>query len=284
MAEPSPSLRPVASYAVLSCLLVLGHALRARLRFLRVLSLPASCVGGSVGLAAHQLLRLSGAAAFVDEELLAGWAELPSLLTNVVFACLVLGEPLPSPRQLWRLSGPQLAFGQLLAFGQYTAISLATAVWLGPRYQLPPLFAAIVPLGFEGGHGVVAGNRDALERYLFPEGYSLGMAAATLGLLLGTLIGAGLVNWASWRRLLASSRRRQGAVEGEAEEGEAGKPAGSYADFDGCYPCGEAPPPALGTQTTAVASLDSLAHHFSCVSAPGATGAAPPLRHRCATR
>ena len=130
MAEPSPSLRPVASYAVLSCLLVLGHALRARLRFLRVLSLPASCVGGSVGLAAHQLLRLSGAAAFVDEELLAGWAELPSLLTNVVFACLVLGEPLPSPRQLWRLSGPQLAFGQLLAFGQYAAISLATAVWL----------------------------------------------------------------------------------------------------------------------------------------------------------
>ena len=61
------------------------------------------------------------------------------------------------------------------------------------------------------------------------------------------------------------------------KEGEAGKPAGSYADFDGCYPCGEAPPPALGTQTTAVASLDSLAHHFSCVSAPGA---AAPLRHR----
>ena len=94
-------------------------------------------------------------------------------------------------------------------------------------------------------------------------------------MLLGTLIGAGLVNWASWRGLLASSRRRQGAAE--AEEGEAGKPAGSYADFDGCYPCGEAPPPALGTQTTAVASLDSLAHHFSCVSAPGA---AAPLRHR----
>jgi hypothetical protein len=75
---------------------------------------------------------------------------------------LVLGEPLPSPRDVWRLSGPQLAFGQFLAFGQYAVSALVTAAWLQPAFRSSianrsPLFAAIVPLGFEGGHGVVTG-------------------------------------------------------------------------------------------------------------------------------
>ncbi len=200
-----PSLRPVVSFAILGTLLTVGHALRARIRLLRVLSLPASCVGGIVGLVARQLLlRNASVGRFVDTELVAGWSELPSLLTNVVFVTLVLGEPLPSPTQLWRLSGPQLAFGQLLAFGQYATCALAVAVWLGPVYDVPRLFAAIVPLGYEGGHGVVAGNRAALERYGYPQGVSLGYVAATVGLLVGTLLGCALANWARWRGLLAS--------------------------------------------------------------------------------
>ena len=203
-----PSLRPIVSFAILGTLLTMGHALRARIRMLRVLSLPASCVGGIVGLIARQLLLRTSVSVgqFLDRELIAGWTDLPSLLTNIVFVTLVLGEPLPSPTQLWRLSGPQLAFGQLLAFGQYTVCAFMVAVWLGPMYGVPRLFAAIVPLGFEGGHGVVAGNRAALERYDYPQGVSLGYVAATIGLLVGTLLGCTLANWARWRGLLASVR------------------------------------------------------------------------------
>lgn len=208
VAVAEPSLRPIVSFAILGTLLTTGHALRARIWVLRVLSLPASCIGGIVGLVARQLLlRTSHSAGqFLDRELIVGWTDLPSLLTNVVFVTLVLGEPLPSPTQLWRLSGPQLAFGQLLAFGQYAACALMVAVWLGPVYGVPRLFAAIVPLGFEGGHGVVAGNRAALERYDYPQGVSLGYVAATVGLLVGTLLGCALANWARWRGLLASVR------------------------------------------------------------------------------
>ena len=198
------SLRPIVSFGLLGALLTVGHALRARIRWLRVLSLPASCIGGILGLVVRQVvLRNVHTGEFVDRELIAGWSELPSLLTNVVFVTLVLGEPLPSLTQLWRLSGPQLAFGQLLAFGQYAACALVVAVWLGPVYNVPRLFAAIVPLGYEGGHGVVAGNRAALERYDYPQGVSLGYVAATVGLLVGTLLGCALANWARWRGLLA---------------------------------------------------------------------------------
>jgi Na+/glutamate symporter len=71
-------------------------------------------------------------------------------------------------------------------------------------YDVPRLFAAIVPLGYEGGHGVVAGNRAALERYGYPQGVSLGYVAATVGLLVGTLLGCALANWARWQGLLAA--------------------------------------------------------------------------------
>ena len=50
---------------------------------------------------------------FFHHELAAGWLELPSLLTNVVFVTLVLGAPLPSIGELIRISGPQLAFAQV---------------------------------------------------------------------------------------------------------------------------------------------------------------------------
>lgn len=224
----SEDLRPVISFALLGALLAAGHALRARVRVLRVLSLPASCVGGITGLAAHQLLlRSPTAGRFVNEELIAGWEQLPSLLTNIVFVTLVLGEPLPSPKQLWALSGPQLAFGQLLAFGQYAACSLVTAVWLQPSFGVPRLFAAIVPLGYEGGHGVVAGNAGALERYGYPEGVSLGYVAATVGLLVGTLLGCALANWARWRGLLASSQPIASAAVGTAAAAVLGDDDGS---------------------------------------------------------
>ena len=90
------------------------------------------------------------------------------LTQNIVFVTLVLGSPIPSARDVWRLSGPQFAFGQLLAFGQYACSAIVTVVWISPAFGgrtaivRNNLFAAIVPLGFEGGHGVVGGNRAAL--------------------------------------------------------------------------------------------------------------------------
>lgn len=62
------------------------------------------------------------------------------------------------------------------------------------------LFAVIVPLGFEGGHGVVAGTRQTFEDLNYTPGYDLAMVGATVGLLAGTGIGFGLVNWAALRK------------------------------------------------------------------------------------
>lgn len=131
-----PALRPVASFATLGLLLATGHLVRSKLRCLRVVFLPASCIGGALGCVFLQLSHLHPPVyRFVHEELAAGWLELPSLLTNIVFVTLVLGSPLPSLGELWRISGPQLAFAQILAFGQYATCGLLSALLLGPIFK-----------------------------------------------------------------------------------------------------------------------------------------------------
>ena len=105
VAVAEPSLRPIVSFAILGTLLTTGHALRARIRVLRVLSLPASCIGGIVGLVARQLLlRTSHSAGqFLDRELIVGWTDLPSLLTNVVFVTRFnTPEPAQHPPRAFR--------------------------------------------------------------------------------------------------------------------------------------------------------------------------------------
>ena len=109
-----PQLRPVASFGTLGLLLAVGHFIRSKCRPLRVVYLPASCIGGALGCGVLQLSHLHPALyTFFHHELAAGWLELPSLLTNVVFVTLVLGAPLPSIGELIRISGPQLAFAQV---------------------------------------------------------------------------------------------------------------------------------------------------------------------------
>jgi len=265
--------RPVASLAFLSALLLTGHVLRARLRFLRLLFLPASCIGGAVGvalvLASSRLPAGGSSERWVRRELMAGWEELPSFLTNVVFATLVLGRPLPSAAELWKVSGPQLAFGQLITFGQYIVTAGVCAVWLIPAYNMPPLFATVIPVGFEGGHGVVAGLRGSYVKLGYEEGYQLGLVAATVSLLGGTVFGCIVVNWAARRGLLAAKKGQEVAPSpatprpflGGAEAAllRHRSSGSSFGAFDGIHLPDERP--SAGVQTVAAESLDSLALH-----------------------
>eukprot|EP01050_Picozoa_sp_SAG11_P019073 SAG11_NODE_2982_length_2793_cov_3.225687_1_plen_609_part_00 len=236
-----PDLRPVASFAILGLLLISGHVVRAKVKIFRIIFLPASCIGGALGCGLLQLLhRWPHVDAFAHRELIDGWTELPPLLTNIVFVAMVLGEPLPSLSEVWRISAPQLAFAQVLAFGQYLTCGLLSFFVLGPVFKTDKLFSVLVPLGFEGGHGVVAGSRKALAELGYPQGYDIAMVAATVGLLLGTAIGVTLVNFAARRKMLAnslaegsgSSSDSEGNIEvnGEVECGD-GRDGG--ADGDG---------------------------------------------------
>jgi glutamate:Na+ symporter, ESS family len=175
-----------------------GAALRARSSLLVHLFIPGSLVAGAIGLTLGPEVagRITGTDGLWPAAVRETWAELPGLLISVVFAALFLGERIPTPRQIWRLAGPQVAFGQTMAWGQYCVGLLLALLVLGPVFALPPVAGTLIEIGFEGGHGTSAGMAGAFDAVGFPEGTDLALGLATIGIVSAVLIGVAFVNWA----------------------------------------------------------------------------------------
>jgi glutamate:Na+ symporter, ESS family len=175
-----------------------GGVLRERSSLLVRLFIPGSLLAGAIGLALGPEVagRITGTDGLWPAAVRETWAELPGLLISVVFAALFLGERIPTPRQIWRLAGPQVAFGQTMAWGQYCVGLLLALLVLGPVFALPPVAGTLIEIGFEGGHGTSAGMAGAFDAVGFPEGTDLALGLATIGILAAVLIGVAFVNWA----------------------------------------------------------------------------------------
>ena len=88
----------VLAFSALCILLVVGKILRVTIRLFQKLYLPASVIGGLLGLALVQTIG-----GFLPEATTAGWTRLPGFLINIVFAALFLGVFIPPIRRIWGL-------------------------------------------------------------------------------------------------------------------------------------------------------------------------------------
>ncbi len=192
------------SFVVLCILLGIGHVLRSRIKLFQKLYLPSCVIGGLFGLIAIQLISAGAEYSNVCESVSSWlgsvtepWRKLPSFLINIVFACLFLGVKLPTFTDIWKRSGPQVVYGQIVAWGQYVVglgLWVLLLSWLFK--ELPPMFAGILPVGFEGGHGTAAGMGPVFAERGWPEGQDLAMTSATCGIMSAIIVGMILVNWA----------------------------------------------------------------------------------------
>lgn len=177
------------SFSCLCVLLGLGYGLRRRIVWLQRLYLPASIIAGIVGLILLQWLP-------IPAEVSEGWSALPGQLINVVFACLFLGVALPPVSKVWKSCSRQLAYGQIVAWGQYAVGCTLVLLLLGPVFNMPDIFAGIMPVGFEGGHGTAGGMGPVFDQLGYPEMKDFALASATGGIMGAIIVGMGLVNWA----------------------------------------------------------------------------------------
>jgi ESS family glutamate:Na+ symporter len=177
------------AFAGLSLLLLAGITLRRKLRWLRQLGIPEALVAGLLGL----LIGPFGPLQLFPEQVYSVWAQTPGVLISLVFATLLLGQRLPSPRQLWQRAAGQTAFGMTLGFGQYLVGALLVWLVLQPLFGTNPLMACLIEVGFEGGHGTAAGMGDTFADLGLPSGEALGLAMATVGVVSAVLIGSTLV-------------------------------------------------------------------------------------------
>ncbi|MCD4831961.1 MAG: hypothetical protein K8R02_09200 [Anaerohalosphaeraceae bacterium] len=214
------------SFVMLCVLLVVGHILRSKVRLLQKLYLPSCVIGGLVGLIVIQVFALlqgrSEVMATLNSaisDVSAPWSKIPGLLINIVFACLFLGVKLPKASSLAKRAGPQLAYGQVVAWGQYVVGLGLWVVLLGRLYpELPSMFAGILPVGFEGGHGTAAAMGPVFAERGWPAGQDFALASATGGILSAILIGMVLINWGVCKGYV----RRAQAISEAAEDDSIG--------------------------------------------------------------
>eukprot|EP00055_Hartaetosiga_balthica_P016854 m.108533 g.108533 ORF g.108533 m.108533 type:complete len:531 (-) comp9191_c1_seq6:4399-5991(-) len=241
------SLSIVGSFSLLCIVLLIGHYIRVKLWWLRMIYIPSSLLGGMVGLLILQLSALHPSTErFVSQEIAGGWSELPNFLINLVFACLFLGEKIPNIGKVWQVSGPQLMYGQILAWGQYAIPALVTVTLLIPTMGVNELIAPVVALGFEGGHGTAAGVKQTFTTLGYEVGGDLSLFAATIGLVGGVIIGTILVNWAVRKGIVKSMNTNI-----------------NHITFTGMFDVDKRP--SAGVQTVSMDALESLALHMGVV-------------------
>jgi ESS family glutamate:Na+ symporter len=235
----------VVSFCSLCLLLLAGKALRLGVPLFQRLYLPASVIGGLAGLVALQTVGER-----LPEGTTAGWNVLPGFLINIVFAAIFLGVEIPSLSSVWRISGPQVAYGQIVAWGQYV-VGVGTAmVLLAPVFGVPAAIGTIIPVGFEGGHGTAAGMKPVFEAYGWTEGEDLALTSATFGVICAIVTGMCIINWAVRRGHATQLTRVEDFRESIA--------VGIYEP---------ARRPSAGRQTVPAASVDSLALHLAIIGA-----------------
>lgn len=245
----------VLSFCGLCLLLVAGKTLRTRFSVFQRLYLPASVIGGLLGLLLLSALRLFPKAEEAEglqtavSAWTAGWDAIPAFLINIVFATLFLGTALPGIKRVWQIAAPQVCFGQIMAWGQY-AIGLGlTGLILMPLFGVPAAFGNLLEIGFEGGHGTVAGLQPVFEAFDWSIGKDLGFATATIGMLIGIIVGMALVNYAARKGFVDHIRTFDDQSEAEQK---------------GIYPT-KREQPLAGRQTVSADSIDSLAFHIAII-------------------
>ena len=224
-------------------MLVIGKVLRVNLPFLQRLYLPSSIIGGLVG-----LVMMCAAGDAVPAEFRAAMQKTPGFLINVIFATIFLGTAIPKVHDIVRFALPQFCMGQIIAWGQYV-LGLGLAGFVFVRvFDVPAAFGNLLEIGFEGGHGTVAGMAEAFAKQGWEEGAALGFTIATVGMILGIAVGMVLVNWAYSKGIVKAVR----PFNERSREERRGIHARDRR-------------PSAGAQTVYSDSIDSLAWHFAIV-------------------
>jgi len=189
-------------------LILAGTLIRKLLPIVERMHLPASVVGGVIGLIiGPQLfgayLTYETTYATMKDIYKIGKA-FPGYLIVIVFAALMMGKAIPSPRKIMKEASPHLVVGYSIAWGQYVVGAIIALLVLIPFFDANPLSAALIAIGFQGGYGTAAGLAETYGKLGFEEGYDMALGMATAGKVSAIMVGLALINFAVNRDKMSS--------------------------------------------------------------------------------
>lgn len=181
-------------FILLSVFLLAGYAVRVWVKPLRKLFLPASLIGGVLGLVlCPNVLGIIP----VSEEWMKEFSKLPGVLITVVITASVLGIRLPRAKELAGGVGRQFLHLNLHFLAQIGIGLLVGAAFASVTYRT---FGFELWAGFAGGHGTAAMLGSSLKEMgldWWLDSQGVGLTTATAGILGGILAGIVMINFAA---------------------------------------------------------------------------------------
>ncbi|MBU2510140.1 glutamate:sodium symporter [bacterium] len=245
-------------FAILGGLLLLGVLLRAKIKLLQNLFLPAAVIGGFIGLILGPIVMKSFAILPIPEEFISDFALIPGVLILPIIASIPLGLGMERPGEILEKSKggifPMFLLGTACAFGLF-ALGFGTKIVfarLMPELEIYPAFGMELSLGFFGGHGTAGLIGNILQKLQMPYwevAQGVAVTSATVGIVGGILIGMILINTAA-RKNRISNLTDPSALPEETRKG---------------YQTDVGKQEMTCRETTHTSSIDSLAFHVAIV-------------------
>ena len=238
--------------AILSTLLLIGIALRAKVSWLQKLYIPASVIGGTIGLiAGPEVLGILP----ISEEVFSVATDLPAKLFGIVIAGLPMCAAklnkgaLKTKIDIWIIAGILCAIGAMqVAIG--LGVNVISQLIGYPTYAG---FGTEMFMGFCGGHGlgaIVGSYFQGLEQPYWETAQGVAMSCATIGMIGGIICGTIIINY-------AIKKKKTNYVKDIAEISEDMR-SGVYAD--------EKKRPIFGKETTNPGAIDTLTLHMALLA------------------
>ena len=191
--------------SLLSVLLLVGTFLRAKVKLFQSLYLPASVIGGFIGIIISPEILGRFPNYSISEEWIKTYSLLPGILSVPIFAAIPLGMFLNENKNIKSMypSKVLICFGlfQCASMSQ-SAIGYATNMFfnkINPQLNMYRTFGYELSAGFAGGHGLAAATGKLLEGFGIPQweiAQGVALTTATIGLIGGIVFGIIFINLA----------------------------------------------------------------------------------------
>ncbi|MGW9019452.1 sodium/glutamate symporter [Priestia megaterium] len=169
--------------SIISGLLLIGTFLRAKVKIVQSLFLPASMIAGFIGLG----LGPSGLNILPFSDQIISY---PGLLIAVIFAALPIGAEKVDTKKIMGRVRDMWSYSMLLTVLMWGGGALVGLAILNHIFgSLHPGFGLMLGAGFLGGHGTAAALGEAFRKQGWEEALTLGMTSATVGILVAILGG-----------------------------------------------------------------------------------------------
>lgn len=240
-------------FCYLSFLLILGTIIRAKVRFLQNLFIPASVIGGVVGLLIGPEIL-----GHIFEIIPAAWSKEIAMLPGILIIPVITSVPLGMEFDLkGKENGKSIITTTFILF-IVTFLQLAVGYlvnFICTRFMgidLYRTFGAELNTGFAGGHGTAGMIGRALQDMNLPywsTAQGIATTTATFGLIGGIVIGVFLINRACRKGETALLKN----------------PADIPAELRSGFIKNRNRQPSIGNETMVPSSIDTLAFHVALI-------------------